>query len=193
MLAGVPAVDWLPILISSVALLLSVLGLIRDELHHRQSKREQARLASEVDRAVVLSRVRKLVDKWRNSILSDQYAVRDDNWSGLLARATEWRTALADEREDMLRHSRGERTRAYLLLGETVEPAKEFETTLRPIVAKWNPAPQGADPYEDKMLVQAAITRLQDRFQQVMEELENLSDAEILDPVKSNAAEMGAR
>jgi hypothetical protein len=44
-------------------------------------------------------RIQTMVTRWQNSILSGQYAVRDDNWRGLLDRARDWRTTLADQLE----------------------------------------------------------------------------------------------
>jgi hypothetical protein len=63
------------------------------------------------------------------------------------------------------------------------EPAKEFETTLRPIVKRWDPPPSGKDPYNDKLLVVEAINKLQKNFDRVMKQLEDLSDAELVEPV----------
>jgi len=134
------ASTWVAISISVVAVAISVIGLLRDNRHYKQTRKEQAYLRAEQERQAlaahrqaVLVKVRKLIDKWRNSILSDQYAVKDDNWSGLLQRSMEWRRALADETEEILRHTHGERVRAYVLLMRTIPAAKDFETSIRPV------------------------------------------------------------
>lgn len=126
-----------------------------------------------------------MVTRWQNSILSDQYAVRDDNWRGLLDRARDWRTTLADQLEGLLQNTGGRPTRAYELLQQTVEPAKQFETTIGPIVQRWEPPPAGKDSYNDKMLVVEAIKNLQASFDPILRQRVALSDDELLEPART--------
>src|SRR5262249_31992331 len=139
---------WVPIAISGAALIVSIAGLVLSQAWRRADKNEVRAIADKVRKQGARAKVQKMVTESQSSILSDQYAVQDDNWRGLLDRATKWRTSLADELEDLLEHTGGRQTRAYVLLQETVEPAKRFETTVRPIVQRWEPPPEGKDPYE---------------------------------------------
>ena len=164
---------------------MSISGLLLGEARRRTEKKEISELRDKVDKQAIRARVRKMVTEWRNSILSDRYAVQDDNWRGLLDRATKWRTGLAGESEKILEHAGGQPTRAFVLLQETAEPAKRFETAIGPIVRRWEAPPANKDPCEDKLLIISAITELQEKFNKVIEQLVDLSDEQLTEIVSA--------
>ena len=171
------------IAISGVALVVSIAGLALSLAWRRADRKAVSDLRDEVDKQRARVKVQKLITEWQNSILSGQYAVQDDNWRGLLDRATKWRTSLAGELEDLQRHTGGQRTRAYVLLQETVDPAKRFETRVRPLVDRWEHQPDSEAKYQAKLEVVTAISELQQEFNKALLELVVLSDDQLMKPV----------
>ena len=133
--------------------------------------------------------IQRLIIKWRNSHLNDPYAVTDDNWRVLLDRVKEWRTGLYEAQTDLLAYTDTDegKTRPFFLLERTVEAAKAFERVVEPIVERWEPRPEGVDPYQDKLKVQDAVRELQSEFHEALDVLEDIRSEDPIKPTRQKA------
>ena len=80
--------DWVTFAVSLIALGISGATLLFTIRWRGIDRADRDDLERNVARWAVRVKVEKLLMAWRNSILSGEFAVRDDNWEGLLNRAS---------------------------------------------------------------------------------------------------------
>ncbi|MGW3290460.1 hypothetical protein ACWDR3_38085 [Streptomyces sp. NPDC001002] len=180
------ATTWLPISISATSLAVSLAVAVAAEMVRRKERDRILKIEHKQHLAELRLIVQKLIVKWRNSQLNTPYAVTDDNWRAVLDRVKEWRTTLYQDQADLLAYtdtSQG-KTRPFYLLNRTVKAAMAFERVVEPIVDRWEPRPEGVDPYEDRRKVQDAISALQSEFYEALDALDDLRGEELILPTR---------
>jgi biopolymer transport protein ExbB/TolQ len=187
---------WLAIGISAASLAISGTVAVLAERRRRRAERTQkgqekelADLRHKQQLTELRQIIQRLITKWRNSHLKDPWVVTDDNWRALLDSVKEWRKGLFEDQTALLAYTDTDegKTRPFFLLERTVQAAKAFERAVQPIVERWDPPPQGVDPYQDKQRVQAAIGELQAEFHKALDELEDIRGEDLVKPAGDRA------
>ncbi|QBR93281.1 hypothetical protein [Nocardioides euryhalodurans] len=179
--------SWIPIAISAGALAVSVAVAVRTEMRNRRVERKAEELEQKQQLTDVRQTLERLINRWRSSHLNEPYVVTDENWRALLDSVKSWRDDLQEAETNAIAYTETDKetkTRAFWLLAGAVEAAKTFEWAVQPIVEQWESHSKDADPYEEKLKVEAAIRQLQAVFRDSFEALDEIRGENLIRPAK---------